>query len=72
MRLKPDSDLGHYNLANLLQQTGRFDEALREYHQTIARIDAALSLSKGLPELGTGSLTSLVLHYVYEAYKSCA
>ena len=35
VRLKPDSDVGHYNLANLLQQTGRFDEALREYRRTI-------------------------------------
>ena len=35
VRLKPDSDVGHYNLANLLQQTGRFDEAIREYHETL-------------------------------------
>ena len=35
IRLKPDSDVGHYNLANLLQQTGRFDEAIREYEETL-------------------------------------
>ncbi len=35
VRLKPDSDLGHYNLANVLQQTGRFDDAIGEYRRTI-------------------------------------
>jgi protein O-mannosyl-transferase len=35
VRLKPDSDVSHYNLANLLQQTGRFGEAIREYHETL-------------------------------------
>jgi tetratricopeptide (TPR) repeat protein len=35
VRLNPDSDLSHYNLANLLQQTGRFEDALREYRETI-------------------------------------
>jgi tetratricopeptide (TPR) repeat protein len=35
VRLNPDSDLSHYNLANLLQQMGRFDEAVHEYRETI-------------------------------------
>ncbi len=35
VRLKPDSDLSHYNLANLLQQTGRFEDAIREYQATL-------------------------------------
>jgi protein O-mannosyl-transferase len=35
VRLNPGGELGHYNLANLFQQTGRFDEAVREYRETI-------------------------------------
>jgi tetratricopeptide (TPR) repeat protein len=35
VRLKPDSDLSHYNLANLLQQTERFEDAIREYRATL-------------------------------------
>jgi len=44
VRLKPDSELGHYNLANLLQQTGRFDEAVREYRETI-RLSPGMALA---------------------------
>ena len=35
VRLKPDSDLSRYNLANLLQQMGRFDDAVGEYQATL-------------------------------------
>ena len=35
VRLNPGGELGHYNLANLFQQTGRFDEAVREYREAI-------------------------------------
>ena len=44
VRLKPDSDVGHYNLANLFQQTGRFDDAIREYHETI-RLSPQMALA---------------------------
>ena len=44
IRLKPDSDVGHYNLANLLQQTGRFDEAIREYEETL-RLSPGMALA---------------------------
>jgi tetratricopeptide (TPR) repeat protein len=44
VRLKPDSDLGHYNLANLLQQTDRFDDAVREYRETI-RLSPGMALA---------------------------
>jgi protein O-mannosyl-transferase len=44
VRLKPDSEIGHYNLANLLQQTGRFGEAVREYQETI-RLSPGMALA---------------------------
>ncbi len=44
VRLKPDSETGHYNLANLFQQTGRFDEAVREYRETI-RLSPGMALA---------------------------
>ncbi len=44
VRLKPDSDIGHYNLANVLQQSGRFDEAVREYRETI-RLSPGMALA---------------------------
>ena len=44
VRLKPDSDVGHYNLANVLQQTGRFDEAIGEYRETI-RLSPGMALA---------------------------
>ena len=44
VRLKPDSELSHYNLANLLQQTDRFDEAVREYRETI-RLSPGMALA---------------------------
>ncbi len=44
VRLKPDSDVGHYNLANLLQQIGRSDDAVREYRETI-RLTPGMALA---------------------------
>jgi len=44
VRLKPDVDVGHYNLANVLQQTGRFDEAIGEYRETI-RLSPGMALA---------------------------
>ena len=44
VRLKPDSDVGHYNLANLFQQTGRSDEAVREYREAI-RLSPGMALA---------------------------
>jgi tetratricopeptide (TPR) repeat protein len=44
VRLKPDSDVGHYNLANLYQQSGRLDDAVREYRETI-RLSPGMALA---------------------------
>ena len=44
VRLKPDSDVGHYNLANLYQQVGRSDEAVREYGEAI-RLSPGMALA---------------------------
>jgi protein O-mannosyl-transferase len=44
VRLKPDSDVGHYNLANLFQQVGRSEDAVREYGETI-RLSPGMALA---------------------------
>jgi protein O-mannosyl-transferase len=44
VRLKPDSDVGHYNLANLYQQVGRSDDAVREYAEAI-RLSPGMALA---------------------------
>src|SRR4051812_5826714 len=44
VRLKPDSDVGQYNLANLYQQAGRSDDAVRVYGEAI-RLSPGMALA---------------------------